>query len=216
MIRVCIAWLLLCCAAVSFGQSQPAGEARVGVAVAVFSTLLIAGVPGGWQSAYQNPAPDHFELSYVPNGQGFQDWRSNLTIEGFRGQALQPGMTPAVLLDRQVRRIGQNCSERFVVQMFEATKIDAREAQSAIIGCGGAAGAGPGEGEAGFYIAIKASSDMILIRRTVRGAGYERTAFPLKQAEVDAWTRALFPITLCERGVTRDECWARNARERRP
>ena len=221
MTRLCAAWLMMCCAGVSLAQANPASEPRVGVAVTVFSALLIAGVPGGWQSAYQSPAPDHFKLSYVPNGQTFQRWQGNLTIEGFRGQAEQPGMSPAVLLDRQVRRIGQDCGERFVVQMFAEAKIDSHDAQSAIIGCGSAAvhdasGILMGEGEAGLYIAIKGPSDMVLIRRAVRGAAYERNAFPIRQADVDAWTRALLPITLCQRGVSRDECWARNARERRP
>jgi len=175
----------------------------------IFGQAVAFTLPAGWQAAFRNSTPGTYMMEFVPQDQTVQTWREMITLQGFRGVAQNPQLTPRAFLASLAARIEKACGATFVAQSLGDTKVDSFDAHTAIIGCGNL----KGQGEIAYMVAIKGTQDVYLIQRAFRGAPFPRERPPLSAANVqEQAARPLEPIKICERAELQVQCWERRPR----
>ena len=182
----------------------------------LFSQVFVARIPN-WKVVFEKPSPRHYIMEWVPAGQTLETWTEMITVQGLKDLARQPNLKAESVLGTLAGQIQKVCVPKFIGRSLGNSTIDSFEASRALIGCGELPADHPtgikkGQGEIGYYIAIKGTNDVYVIHRSMRGAAFEPAALPVSQADLDRWEQELQPIKLCESNVPHAECWARKPR----
>ena len=169
------------------------------VLVPMFGDGVTFSVPPGWIKVHQQKNERQAILEFVPAGQSTAAWSEMITVQAFKDP--HANATPLGLLESIAGRVGGVCPEHSVAATLGELKVGERPAHAAIIGCGtmpaGAAGASAGQGEVAYYVAIRGTSDMIVVQRAVRGKAFDRRQPPITRQVATAMHAALQPLSVC-------------------
>lgn len=169
------------------------------VLVPMFGDTVSLMVPAGWVKVHQQKTERVAILEFVPAGQSTAAWSEMITVQAFKG--VPANVTPLGLLESTAGRIGGVCPDHAVAATLGELKVGERPAHAAIIGCGsmpaGEAGARAGQGEVAYYVAIRGTSDMVVVQRAVRGKAFDRKQPPITRQVASAMHAALQPLSVC-------------------
>ena len=193
--------LLAAFLATCFAPAALAGDAARPslVVVPMFGDGVTLSVPAGWVKAHQQKNERQAILEFVPAGQTVQAWNEMITVQAFKG--LPAEATPRRLLESIAGRMRGVGPEHAVATGLGDLKVGERPAHAAIIGCAtvpaGAAGAGDGQGELAYYVAIRGANDMVVVQRAVRGRAFDRQRPPITPQVATAMHGAMAPLSVC-------------------
>ncbi|TAM45795.1 MAG: hypothetical protein EPN55_07240 [Gammaproteobacteria bacterium] len=195
-------------------NSIPTDAKKVNASMPIFGQRLVHGLPPGWKPGFENASGGHYIMEYVPVGQTVQRWEEMITVQGFKGLAKNPKVSPEFMLRAMMAQHKKICNEKLIVQPLGVRKVDAHEAFAALIGCAGIpgdhrSGLKEGYGEIAYYIAIKGSQDMYMIHRAMRFK--EGAPTPGIVAALTKEMEVVEPIKLCELDISQTECWERES-----
>lgn len=169
------------------------------VLVPMFGDGVSLTIPAGWIRAHQQRTDRLAILEFVPAGQSAREWNEMITVQAFAG--IPAEATPLRVLESVAARIRDVCPGKSVAIALGERKVGERAAHAAIIGCGtlraGESGAKAGQGEVAFYLAIRGTSDMVVVQRAVRGRAFDPADPPISTPVAAAMHSALEPLSVC-------------------
>ena len=194
-------------------MKSPLGNAQsttTSVTTEIFNQLVIFDIPSGWKTAQKSANQTQHIIEFIPQDQTITAWKDMITMQAFRGTALNPKATPVALLSVLAAGIQKACGDKFVAQSLGDMKVDSFDAHAAIIGCAklptDAAGAKEGQSEIGIYVSIKGSNDFYFFQRAIRGAAFDMNNPPISAANNDDAFLPMHSVKLCGGSIPIDQC----------
>lgn len=146
-------------------------------------------------------------MEFIPCHQTLDNWRDYFSITATRGLSTDSSWRPENSLPALGRRMESVCTEgNFVYKLLGNRKVDGRDASAAIVGCAKFAISLPtserrGEGEIGYYVAIKGKTDGILLWRAIRVDSFDPSRPPISEIKLPdmPW------IKICENKSSREQ-----------
>jgi len=196
-------------------------QTKKSVSIPIFTQIIVLTLPPDWsiKPVHENVTQQHYIVEYLPKGQTLTNWHEMITLQGFKNLASAPQMSPKVLLSMLGNQIRKVCSDSFVVKYISSKNVDSYNAMSAVIGCGEVpnnhpSGIKKGQGEFGYYVAIKGNNEMYLVNRSWRGGAYSIETMPIDQDDLSTWISNFKTIKVCEKNnKIATECWEREIRD---
>lgn len=171
------------------------------VIIPVHSQKIAFQLPSTWKAAFEDKKKDSYLIEFTPKNESINSWNNLISIQGFRGLAFM--MSAEQFLDKIASRFKSICGENAIYEKTGASKIDGNATYNAILGCSDApahhsTGKNKNQSEIGYYYSIQGENDMYLIHKSIRGKPFKPTNSPLKEANIQAFIKAITPIELCK------------------
>jgi hypothetical protein len=178
----------------SFEQLLQASTTKA--VIPIFSQLLLVPMPGGFKPVQENATAAQYILEAVPSGQTADSWTEMVTIEGFKGLATTPGITPATLFATIADGFQKSCPASFSSLNIIDGPIGGNDARAGVLSCGVSPFSGGKTSETALIAIIKGQADLYSVQWAERA---RPSTTPIKIAAADYAERlkALQSVKLC-------------------
>lgn len=162
----------------------------------IYSQLLVAGYPKGFQSVYENVNGPSYIRELVPVGETVDNWTKMMTISGIKGLASKADITPKIFLSNIAGGFKRACPNSFSAQAITEGKLSGFDSFVAVVSCGVLPSASGKSSETALIAVIKGQSDYYTIQWAERAAPSNE---PIA-LDVPTWAaklKLMGPIKLC-------------------
>lgn len=162
----------------------------------IYSQLLLARYPQGFQTAYEKVNGKNYIRELVPVGENVNNWTKMMTISGIKDLASRADVTPHAVLNNIAAGFKRACQNSFSAQGISEGKLSGFDSYVAVVSCGVSPSTGGKSSETALIAVIKGQSDYYTIQWAERSAPSNE---PIA-LDVPTWAGKLSlmsPIKLC-------------------
>ena len=164
----------------------------------IFSQLLVADLPRGFKTVFENVDGPKYIREMVPEGENENQWTQMVTITGTKGLASNPGMSPKIFAENMAGGFQRACPNSFVGSSVTEGKISGYDWFVAVLSCGTSPSTAGRTSESAIVAIIKGEKDYYTIQWAERT---EPSSSPMA-IDTAKWIekfKKLSPIKLCPR-----------------
>jgi hypothetical protein len=178
-------------------HTQKAGT-KVTTVTLIFDQLVLFSMPADFVTVHEQSNAKGYIREAVPQGESVEDWTQMITVQGFKGLATRPDLTPESFAAQIAERFQQACPQTFTSNSIGALTFAGHPAFAGVARCGRVGKSAIGQGETTMLIFIKGATDYYGLQWAERSMAID------KQMDIDLgpWRERLEklqPIKLCRR-----------------
>jgi hypothetical protein len=163
----------------------------------IFNQIVRLSYPAGFNLAYENNSGPQYIQESVLEGESVEKWSQMITLEGIRGLAENPKMTPQLFAELFTEEFQRACPSSFSRKDLGSIKISGYDAFLTLAGCG-VVQIGAPMSEIAILIVIKGTKDYYSIKWSEHGPQSNNPPL-VNDKKWLARFEQLNPIKLCNR-----------------